>query len=137
MTRNDKKYKWCTYCNNVQGAWGFRWKDGHEEWKIKQGKKPSVCFFNPATNTVIYCYYLMTTSDESMEEEAKGGDDSQNNDFISLSRFELLKWLLKRDFSPLLLYIFLFNDVDVAMDPAWEGELLDMESEYKLQPVSQ
>ena len=91
MTRNDKKYKWCTSCNNGKGAWGFHWKDGHEEWKNKQGKKPSGRFSNPATNVVIYCSYLMTTSENSIEEEAKSGDDSQNNDFISLSRFELLK----------------------------------------------
>ena len=87
MTRNNNKYKWCTSCNNGQSAWGFHWKDGLEEWNIKQGKKTSVRFYNPATNTVIYCSYLMTTSEESMEEEAKGGDDSQNNDFISLSCF--------------------------------------------------
>ena len=136
MTRNDKKYKWCISWNNGQGAWGFHWKDGHEEWKIKQGKKPSVRFSNPATNAVIYCSYLMSTSEESTEEEAKGGDDSQNNDFISLSRFELLKWLLKRAFSPLLLFL-LFNNVDVALVLAWEGDLLDMDSEDKLQPVSQ
>ena len=41
-----------------------------------------------------------------MEEETKGGDDSQNNGFISLSRFELLKLLLKRAFSSLLLYLY-------------------------------
>ena len=29
MTCNNKKYKWCTSCNNGQGAWGFHWKDGH------------------------------------------------------------------------------------------------------------
>ena len=29
----------------------------------------------------------MTTSEEFTEEEEKGGYDSQNNDFISLSRF--------------------------------------------------
>ena len=91
MTCNDKKYKWCTSCNNGQGAWGFHWKDVHEEWKIKQGKKPSVLFSNLANNAVICCSYLMTTSEESMEEEAKGGDDSQNNDFISLSHSELLE----------------------------------------------
>ena len=55
-----------------------------------QGKKPSVRFSNPATNAVIYCSCLMTTSEESVEEEAKGGDDSKNDNFISLSRFELL-----------------------------------------------
>ena len=31
----------------------------------------------------------------------------------------------------------LFNDVDVALDLAWEGELLEMDSDDKLQPVSQ
>ena len=31
ITRNKKKYKWCTSYNNGQGAWGFHWKDGHEE----------------------------------------------------------------------------------------------------------
>ena len=91
MTRNDKKYKWCTSCNNGKGAWGFHWKDGHEEWKNKQGKKPSGSFSNPATNAVIYCSYLMTTSEELIEEEAKDADDSQNDDFISLIRFELLE----------------------------------------------
>ena len=77
MNRNDKKYNWCTSWNNGQGAWGFHWKDGHEEWENKQGKKPSVRFSNPANNAVIYFSYLMTTSEESTEEEQKGGDDSQ------------------------------------------------------------
>ena len=31
----------------------------------------------------------------------------------------------------------LFYDVDMDLDLAWEGELLEMESEYKLQPMSQ
>ena len=91
MTRNDKKYRQCTSCNNGQSTWGFHWKDGHEECKIKQGNNPSVSFSNPVTNAVVYCSYLMSTSEESIEEEAKGGDDSQNDDFISLSRFELLE----------------------------------------------
>ena len=105
MTSNDKKYKWWIYCNIGQGALGFHWKDGHEEWKNKQGMKPFGCFTNPTNNEVIYCSYLMTSSEESIEEEAKGGDDSQNDDFISLSRFELLKWLLKRAFYPLLINV--------------------------------
>ena len=75
MNRNDKKYKLCNSCNNGKGAWGFHWKDGHEEWKNKQGKKPYYRFSNPATNAVIYCSYLMTTSKESIEEEAKGGNE--------------------------------------------------------------
>ena len=68
MTRNDNKYKWCTSCNNGKGAWGFHWKNGYEEWKIKQGKKPSGRFSNPATNAVIYCSYLMTTSENYIKE---------------------------------------------------------------------
>ena len=31
----------------------------------------------------------------------------------------------------------LSNNVDVALDLSWEGELLEMESDDKLQPVSQ
>ena len=38
----------------------------------------------------------MTTSEESTEEGEMGGDDSQENYFIYLSRFELLKWLIRR-----------------------------------------
>ena len=70
----------------------------------KQGKKPSIYFSNPATNAVINWSYLMTTSEESIEEEVKVGDDSQNDNFISLSFFDLLEWLLKRAFYPLMLY---------------------------------
>ena len=77
--------------NNGQGAWGFHWNYGHEEWKNKQGKKSYVHFSYTTTNAVIYCSYLMTTREDSMEEEAKGGDDSQSNGFISLNRFELLE----------------------------------------------
>ena len=78
----------------------------------------------------------MTTSEESTEEEEKGGDDSQNNDFISLGLFELLKWIIRRDYSPLLQFL-LFYDVGVDLDLYKEGELLEMDYEYKLQPVSQ
>ena len=59
MTGNNNKYKWCISCNNGKGAWGFHSKDGHKEWKNKQGKKPYVLFSNPANNAVIYCSYLM------------------------------------------------------------------------------
>ena len=85
MTRNHKQCMWCNSCNNVQGVWGFHWKDGHEEWKNKQVKKLSLRFSNTTTNRVTYCSYLMTTSEEPMEEEEKGWDNSQNNYFISLS----------------------------------------------------
>ena len=90
MTSNDKKYKWCIYCNNGQGALGFHWKDGNEEWKNKQGMKPFGCFPNLSKNALIFCSYLMATNEESTEEEAKGGYDIQINDFISRSSFELL-----------------------------------------------
>ena len=79
----------------------------------------------------------MTTNEESMEKEANVGDDSQINDFISMSIFDLLQWILKIFCSPLLLYILLFYDIDVALDLAWEGKLLEMESEEKIYPVSQ
>ena len=87
MTSNNKKYKCCTYFNNVNGKWGYHCKDGHNEWKNKQGKKSSVSFSNHANNTIIYCYYLITTSEDSTEEEETVGGDSQDNDFISLSSF--------------------------------------------------
>ena len=71
MTCNEKKYKWFISCNNGKNAWGFHWKDGHEEWKNKQDKKPSGRFPNPATNAIIYCSYLMTTSEKLIVEEAR------------------------------------------------------------------
>ena len=90
MICNNKKYKWCIYCNHCQSAWIFHWKDGHKEWKNKQGKKPSVSFSNPANNAVIYWSYLIITSEESIEEEVKGENYGQNNDFICLSFFSYL-----------------------------------------------
>ena len=65
----------------------FHWKDDHDEWENKQGKKSSVRFSNSSNNAIIYCYYLINTSDDSTEEEEKGGDDSQDTDFIYLSHF--------------------------------------------------
>ena len=59
--------------------------------KKNKGKNPPFSFSNPANNALIYYSYLMTTNDDSTKKEAKGGYDSQNNDFISLSRFELLE----------------------------------------------
>ena len=38
--------------------------------------------------------------------------------------------------SPTAIYLLLY-DVDVALDLAWEGDLLEIESEENLQPVSQ
>ena len=64
------------------------WPRGVE---TKQGKNPSGRVSNPATNAGIYFSYLMNTSEKSIEEESKGGDDSQNDDFISLSRFKLIE----------------------------------------------
>ena len=42
-----------------------------------------------------------------------------------------------REFALPYWYFLLFHDVNVALDLAWEGELLEMESEEKLHPVSQ
>ena len=57
----NKKYKWCNSFNNGNGTWGFLWKNGHDEWENKQGKRASVSFINPANNSIIYCSYPMTT----------------------------------------------------------------------------
>ena len=121
MTRNKNKYKCCTSCNNGQGEWGFHWKDGHKEWKNKQGKNPSVHFSNPTNNAIIYCSHLINTIEESMEDESKGRDDSQINDLIPLGRFELLEWLLKKACSPLMLYFYYF------MMSMWPWILLERE----------
>ena len=43
----------------------------------------------------------------------------------------------KENFLPPIAIFLLFYDVYVALDLTWEGELLEMESEEKLQPVSQ
>ena len=91
MTRNNKKYKCFTSCNNDNGEWGLHWEDGHEDWKNKQGNKSYVGFSNPNNNAIIYLSYFMITTEKSTEEEEKCGYDSQNNDFIYLSCFELLK----------------------------------------------
>ena len=66
MNRNNKKYKCCTSCNNGNGAWEFYWKDVHEKWKNKQGNNSYVCFYNPATNEMNYCSYLMTISEDDI-----------------------------------------------------------------------
>ena len=78
----------------------------------------------------------MNMNDESIKEEQKGCDDNQSNDFISLSC-----WVTKMTprmilLSPNAIYL-LFYDVDVTLDFSWEGELLYMDSEEKLQTVSQ
>ena len=87
MTRNNNKYKWCRSFNNGNIVWGFHWKDGHDEWKNNKDNKPYVRFYNPATNEIIYCSYLMTTSEYPTEQEENYGDDSQDNDLILLSFF--------------------------------------------------
>ena len=39
MNRNKNHYKWCTSCNDSNGAWGYHWKIDHMEWKEKQGQE--------------------------------------------------------------------------------------------------
>ena len=31
MNRNEHHYKWCTSCNDDDGAWGYHWKVDHRE----------------------------------------------------------------------------------------------------------
>ena len=68
MNRKKHHYKWCTCCNNGNGAWGYHWRIGHREWKEKQVKDKLVQFSYSATNAVIYCSYLMATSDNYVKE---------------------------------------------------------------------
>ena len=35
MKHNNRNRRWCIYCNNGNGAWGFHWKVVHKEWKEK------------------------------------------------------------------------------------------------------
>ena len=70
----------------------------------KKSRQEIICLFsNPNNNEIIYCSRLINTSEESTEEEETGWDDSQGTDLISLSRFELLEWFIKRFYSYLLL----------------------------------
>ena len=68
MNRNKNYYKWCTSCNDGNGAWGYHWKVGHKEWKEKQFNNKSVHFSDPSTNAVIYSSYLMVTSENYVKE---------------------------------------------------------------------
>ena len=68
MNCNENKYKWCTSYNNGNSAWGYHCKVGQKEWKENQEKNKSVHFSDPATNAVIYCYYLMDTIEKYAKE---------------------------------------------------------------------
>ena len=57
----------------------------------------------------------MTSSEDSMEEEVKVGDNSQKNDSISLSRFDLIRLIIKIVYSPLQLSLKLFYDVSATL----------------------
>ena len=59
MNCNKHHYKWCTSCNDGDGAWGYHWKADQREWKEKQVKNKLVQFSYSATNAVIYCSYLI------------------------------------------------------------------------------
>ena len=61
-----------------------------------------------------------------MEEEEKGGDDSQSNDYILPESFFVTQMNTKDSLLfPISIYL-LFYYVYVALDIAWEGELLEM-----------
>ena len=68
MNHNKRHYKWCTSCNDDDGAWGYHWKVDHREWKENQAKNKLVQFSDSATNAVIYCSYLMSTSENYVKE---------------------------------------------------------------------
>ena len=68
MKRKKHHYKWCTYYNNGNGAWGYHWKIDHREWKEKQVKNKLVQFLDSTTYAVIYCSYLMATSENNVKE---------------------------------------------------------------------
>ena len=61
----------------------------------------------------------MATNEEYTEEEQEGGDDIQDTDFSFLSCFGLIKWLINRIYSPLLLLFYYF------MMPVWPWISLD------------
>ena len=50
INRNKSHYKWCTSCNNGNGAWGYHWKLDQREWKEKKANNKSVHFYDPDTN---------------------------------------------------------------------------------------
>ena len=62
----------------------------------------------------------MTTSEESTEEEEKSGDPWVVLSYLNDSR---------REFALPYWYIFTIYDINVALDLAWERELLEMEFE--------
>ena len=68
MNRNKHHYKWCTYCNDGDVAWGYHWKVDHREWKENQVKNKLVQFSDSAKNAVIYFSYLMITSENYVKE---------------------------------------------------------------------
>ena len=68
MNCNTHYYKWCTSFNGGNGAWGYKWKVDHREWKEKQVKNKLVQFSDSVTNAVIYFSYLMATSDNYVKE---------------------------------------------------------------------
>ena len=82
----------------------------------------------------------MTTNEESTEEEAKGEDDSQSNDFISLRLVELLEWILKRYYSPLMLYfyyfiMFMWPWISLERESYWIWSLRTSSSQFHNNPV--
>ena len=82
----------------------------------------------------------MITSEKSKEEEEKGGDDRQDNDLISLSCFELLGWIIKRVFFPLLLYFYYFMMsmwpcISLKKESSWIWSLSKSSSQCHNNPV--
>ena len=68
MNRNKKKYKWCNYWNNDNGALVYHWNIGHKKRKEKQARKKSAHFSDTANNVVIYQSCLVDTSEKYLKE---------------------------------------------------------------------
>ena len=136
MIHNNKKYKWCTSCNNSHGAWGFHWKDVYEEWK-KKARQEAICsFFQPCqqcTNILL----LPNDHQWGVHGRSKGWVWYSEQWFYLPELFWATPTTPKESLlSPTAIFL-IFYDVNVALDIAWEGQFLDMESEDNLQPVSQ
>ena len=116
MNRNKHHYRWCTSCNNSNVEWGYHWKIDHREWKEKQVKNKLVQFSDSATNAVIYCSYPIPLV-RSMWRDKAGMGIRVSHLFNSYAP-NIPTW-----------YFFSLNIFSVALDLAWEGKILELESE--------
>ena len=82
----------------------------------------------------------MVTSEDYVYEEQESGGDSQDTDLISLSCFDLIKWLIKRIYSSLLLIFHRFMMsvgpwLSIDRESYWSCILNKMYSQCHSNPV--